>query len=430
MYSQVKPKQSKKSKKGVSIIIGYVLLITFAVIIGIIIYKWMKTYVPQEDLNCPDGTSLFIESQRYDCDTNMLTLSLLNNGRFDVGGYFIYASNSPEKKLATIDLTQNQTSPLSKLQPIGVKFGNPIDKNSLEPRDKETELYNLTGTGTIYLIEIVPIRWQTQNRKMFLVSCKDAKITEEISCFTECSPETVGQTCGARECGTKRNNCNELVNCPPGCTDPEVCNLNGQCVLPDDCTDTCTGLECGFVCDDIVCGEDNGLCTSITFPNAETVCSENLCELGVCDDDWGNCDEIDANGCEANLTIDPNNCGYCGTDCGSEDCVDGICTLPLSCDGTWTGASENSSVECDRTPTPAHCTNCVCDTLYDPDGLGGCWVGGTIPNCPNYCYASGYSNGNCRSSSGNCVSNGGTPLPIGDPYCTGGSNADTCCCYA
>ena len=174
MYTQV------KSKKGISVIIGYVLLITFAVVIGAIIYQWMKTYVPQEELNCPDGASIFIEDYSYDCASN-LTLYLKNNGKFDLGGYIIYATNSPGIDVATIDLSQNNTNKSLILQPTGIKF-NEIENNSLNSGEIKREEYNLAGIGKIYSIEILPIRWQVEKNKKILTNCKDAKIREIIQC--------------------------------------------------------------------------------------------------------------------------------------------------------------------------------------------------------------------------------------------------------
>ena len=177
MYFQV------KSKKAVSVIIGYVLLVTFAVIIGVIVYQWMKTYVPQEDLNCPDGVSIFIEDYSYDCSSKILIINFKNNGKFNIGGYFIHATSSPEQELATIDLSKNNTDTTSVIVgSTGIKFGLIGIDNSLKPNDVETERYNLTGTVNIYSIEILPIRWQKEKNRNILVSCKDTKIIEGIEC--------------------------------------------------------------------------------------------------------------------------------------------------------------------------------------------------------------------------------------------------------
>jgi hypothetical protein len=170
----------KKSKKGVSIIVDYVLLIAFSAVIGIIAYNWLITYTPQEEINCPDGVSLVITN--YTCSSELLTLNIVNDGKFDVGGYFIYGTDSPVEELATIDLSRNNTENYSIRTPTGVKFGLIGNKNSLTPGDSEKEVYDLTGRSQIYSIEIVPFRWQEKNNKEMLVTCKDVKIKKRVDC--------------------------------------------------------------------------------------------------------------------------------------------------------------------------------------------------------------------------------------------------------
>jgi len=173
-----------RDKKGISIIIGYVLLVTFAIVIGVIVFQWMKTYVPQDQLSCPDGVSIFIDN--YNCSSDILAITFKNNGNFDIGGYFIYATNSPEEELATIDISKNNTQASSRLNPLGIKFGNTgtiITKNSFVPDAEETDQYNLTGINNLYSIEILPIRWQESNNRNVLVSCTEAKISEIIQCY-------------------------------------------------------------------------------------------------------------------------------------------------------------------------------------------------------------------------------------------------------
>ncbi len=51
-----------------------------------------------------------------------------------------------------------------------------------------------------------------------------------------------------------------------------------------------------------------------------------------------------------------------------------------------------------------------------------------ITSCPGQCGFSGYSNGVCRQEPPKCQQNGEIYIPAGDQFCTGGSQADTCCC--
>ena len=92
-------------KKGVSIMIGYVLLVTCAIVIGVIVYQWIKTYVPTEALECPDEVSIFIKDFEFNCENFQLDLTLKNNGLFKIAGYFIHATDDPNQTLATIDLS-------------------------------------------------------------------------------------------------------------------------------------------------------------------------------------------------------------------------------------------------------------------------------------------------------------------------------------
>lgn len=53
----------------------------------------------------------------------------------------------------------------------------------------------------------------------------------------------------------------------------------------------------------------------------------------------------------------------------------------------------------------------------------------SIPSCTIYCQTIGsYTLGTCRENTLQCTSNGETYEAGGDIYCTGGANADTCCC--
>lgn len=52
----------------------------------------------------------------------------------------------------------------------------------------------------------------------------------------------------------------------------------------------------------------------------------------------------------------------------------------------------------------------------------------TPSTCNQYCINGGYSAGTCRANSNQCSNNGESYLSGGNPYCTGGGGADTCCC--
>ena len=159
----------KKNKLGVSIMVGYVILVAAAVMMGAIIYQWMKTYVPADKPECPEGVSLFIQS--INCETNEINIVLKNNGRFNVTGYFIRASNDSNVEIATIDI--------SGVDGGTVLFGNVGDPIALAPGNENTAVFSTSGVeGGVKFIEIVPVRMDISGNRRVTRICNNARIRE------------------------------------------------------------------------------------------------------------------------------------------------------------------------------------------------------------------------------------------------------------
>jgi hypothetical protein len=175
----------KENRKGVSIVIGYVLLIAVSVVMSILVYQWLKNYVPSDTLTCPDETSVFIKETSYNCLAHNLTITLQNNGKFSLGGFFIYVSTDPDSEsIATIDLS-------SKFQSgAGIVNGNSIwyaeSGNGFSPEspyNEKTSVFNVTIYGnSLKEVEIIPLRFQEENNKERIVSCSSAKVRESLVC--------------------------------------------------------------------------------------------------------------------------------------------------------------------------------------------------------------------------------------------------------
>lgn len=170
------------NKKAISPMIGYILLISAAVVMSVIVYAWLKTYIPRAALECPDTTSLFIKN--YTCEqNNELNLTIRNNGHFNVAGYFIRIANVSGQELATVDLSQKLKSEFG-----GITVGNSIlvsesePGNSLTPNEEVTNVFDIFGVNDIYFVELTPIRRQQIESRERTVSCGHAKIKEEITC--------------------------------------------------------------------------------------------------------------------------------------------------------------------------------------------------------------------------------------------------------
>lgn len=401
MSIQSKIPSKKQSKKAMSIVVGYVLLIVFASVVGIIVYKWQKTYAPQDEYGaCTEDTSLFILNKSYDCDTNILRFAVKNNGKFSIGGYFIYLKDNPEKTIATVDISGNNTDVNSRLNVYninGVKLGRetiiPARNNSFEPGEIEIEefdLSHLTGDN-VYGIEIVPIRWQTEGRKEVLASCKENRISEELNgCSETCIPLSLSETCGDRECGTILNNCYDSITCGPSCPEGEFCDSTGHCIVSLGCLPTSCGTL-GYNC-------------------------------GIWD-----------NNCGGTLT-----CGDYGGGCQTGYyCEDGICAvgdMPESCDGNWEGSSEDIGVICDGGTLCQD--NCICEPGAVPDYIGGCMYVGGSQSCITYCLdqnrltGTEYTSSGCTQNPGQCTGPGqGDVLSGGDFQCINAPTGPICCCF-
>lgn len=76
----------RKNKKGLSEIIGYVLLIVFAVSMSAIVYSFLRTKIPKQQEKCPADVSVEIISYNLESGLLNLTIDLRNRGLFSING--------------------------------------------------------------------------------------------------------------------------------------------------------------------------------------------------------------------------------------------------------------------------------------------------------------------------------------------------------
>jgi len=153
-------------KKGVSAVIGYILLIVMVIGMSALVYIWLKSYVPTEIPNCPDEVSVMIKDA-YCVDSN-LKIKIKNNGRFGIDGYYLKATTSAEQEIATLNLAKNFAGGF-------IKFNETLNPS------KESIALNISINVPLYTIEVTPVRFQKIGKKTQLISCGKAKITEKLS---------------------------------------------------------------------------------------------------------------------------------------------------------------------------------------------------------------------------------------------------------
>jgi hypothetical protein len=171
-------------KRGISLMIGYVILVSIALVMTSIVFAILKGYVPFNKPECPDNVYIFVKDTEYDC-LDSLNLTLKNKGNFNVAGYFIRASNISDEELAILDLTQyldaSQSSGAVKLMPLGVKF-QLTGENTFAPDSEVKHVFSSVPFGRLYSVEIIPFRYEEDGSKITLVGCPDGAIKTPLEC--------------------------------------------------------------------------------------------------------------------------------------------------------------------------------------------------------------------------------------------------------
>ncbi len=228
----------EKNRKGLSEMIGYILLISMTIILSLTVYGWLKTYVPTKSIECADGASLFMQDFNYTCNTNTLNLTLKNNGRFDLAGYFIHATTNASQELAVTDISGS--TPKGSGGVVTYWQGGTQDYNPINAGSIMKDGFLLSSIGQIYSIEVVPMRYELINNRNRPVSCSNAKIVEKLSC-------TIPSTCG-----------NNTIESPEVCDGSSLgsktCLTQGFAGGNLSCKSTCLGFDASQ-CLIQVCGD-------------------------------------------------------------------------------------------------------------------------------------------------------------------------------
>lgn len=90
----------KKNKKGVSLMLSYVILIAITVSLSIAVFAWLRVVSNISPIvACEEETSVFVAD--YECKNNYFALNIKNNGRFNVEGFILNVGNDPLKTSTT-----------------------------------------------------------------------------------------------------------------------------------------------------------------------------------------------------------------------------------------------------------------------------------------------------------------------------------------
>ena len=157
------------NKKAVSLMISYVLLVTIAIIMSIIVFAYLKTIANVEPvIDCKEGTSITIEDYSCDVDKGEISLIIKNNGRFNVDGFIAtFGDDERREPSAKLKIAKGQEKTLVHYESKNTKIAidpprfdiNPEDpeRNPLSPGEIiEVRFTNSEKFETIYNLKVQP----------------------------------------------------------------------------------------------------------------------------------------------------------------------------------------------------------------------------------------------------------------------------------
>ena len=127
------------SKRGISELITYVLLVSLAIAMAGGIYAWLNFYVksPLPAESCPEVSIVISE---YNCTADVLNLTVENRGLFNFDGYILKANNG------TADYTLYSTENIRTIYVFA-----PL-------KSRQTQTNTFSYSGSISALEIEAIR--------------------------------------------------------------------------------------------------------------------------------------------------------------------------------------------------------------------------------------------------------------------------------
>lgn len=188
--------QSFQNKKGLSEMVGYAILVVIAIGLSILVYSYLKNYVPRGEIDCKDGISLMVKEisctkgQYTISDTSIspfygISLDLYNNGRFTLDGAFIRFGELDSRIKTTInDLDTMPSNINSHIDPSDYKISSSDFSFGLSPSTQKDTIFlplvgypdnTLSGAESLvlssgdYEIEIQPFKISGNN----ILACKN-----------------------------------------------------------------------------------------------------------------------------------------------------------------------------------------------------------------------------------------------------------------
>ena len=100
----------RMNRRGLSVMIGYILLVSIGLALSAMVYSWILFYLPSgEVVECPEGLSLSIKNVDCNSSTKILNFSIKNIGLHSIDGISIKVDDKTYPNMGVFLVAENFT---------------------------------------------------------------------------------------------------------------------------------------------------------------------------------------------------------------------------------------------------------------------------------------------------------------------------------
>jgi hypothetical protein len=164
------------SKKGVSELVSYVLLVIIAIGLGVIVYNYLRSYVPNDTKpTCDIEVDLVLQDAwcnlGVDNEPTKVGVEVMNKGLFKIDAVYIRLAPGDKKTFRLINGNNLTFSKFVMDESAGLMPG----KSAIKEERVSSDLVPSAGEYTVKVEPAVFI-------KNYLTLCPDATITQKVQC--------------------------------------------------------------------------------------------------------------------------------------------------------------------------------------------------------------------------------------------------------
>lgn len=157
------------TKKGLSEIVAYVLLIVIALGLSVAVFSYLKVFIPKEKPECSSDINIIVSDYICSVGGKQLNLTLSNKGLFKVDA--LYVRLGPETKKIKEQINKGAQ----------VYLYNSANEIGLQPGENTFESYNISSvvpSGGSYGLEVVPLAISGST----ITICDKAMFVQTVNC--------------------------------------------------------------------------------------------------------------------------------------------------------------------------------------------------------------------------------------------------------